>query len=302
MLNDSLRAAREDANTVGRSFFMCRKRALLATVLGPVLASGVWMAASAHAADKPAPSAPPSASGAAPAAAPEAPRKATPAERAELRRADPLTRMAFWSTQVERDGRDIEAGVGLSQALRALGRYDEAADAASRVLIVAPDDYDALMESARANLARGQGFYAIEPGRKAAALQPRDWRPLSLLGVAYEQAKRDDEALAAHRQAVALAPAEAVPLANLAMHLASTGDLPGAEKLLRQASALPTATIQVRQNLALVVGLQGRLDEAERLARQDLPPESVDNNLAWLRAAVGQAGATRSYDAVKAGG
>lgn len=302
MLNDSLRAAREDANTVGRSFFMCRKRALLATVLGPVLASGVWMAASAHAADKPAPSAPPSASGAAPAAAPEAPRKATPAERAELRRADPLTRMAFWSTQVERDGRDIEAGVGLSQALRALGRYDEAADAAARVLIVAPDDYDALMESARANLARGQGFYAIEPGRKAAALQPRDWRPLSLLGVAYEQAKRDDEALAAHRQAVALAPAEAVPLANLAMHLASTGDLPGAEKLLRQASALPTATIQVRQNLALVVGLQGRLDEAERLARQDLPPESVDNNLAWLRAAVGQAGATRSYDAVKAGG
>ena len=41
---------------------------------------------------------------------------------------------------------------------------------------------------------------------------------------------------------------------------------------------------------------------AERLARQDLPPESVDNNLAWLRAAVGQASASRSYDAVKAGG
>ncbi|KRA65513.1 pilus assembly protein TadD [Caulobacter sp. Root656] len=275
---------------------MCRKRALLATVLGPLLASGVWMAASAHAADKSAPVAAPSA------AAPESPRKATPAERAEVQRADPLTRMAFWSNEVERDGRDVEAGVGLSQALRALGRYEEAADAAARVLIVAPDNYDALMEAARANVARGQGFYAIEPGRKAAALQPRDWRPLSLLGVAYEQAKRDDEALVAHRQAVALAPAEAVPLANLAMHLASTGDLPGAEKLLRQASALPTATIQVRQNLALVIGLQGRLDEAERLARQDLPPESVDNNLAWLRAAVGQAGATRSYDAVKAGG
>jgi len=278
---------------------MCRKRALLATVLGPLLASGVWMAASAHAADKPAPSAPVAAPSA---AAPESPRKATPAERAEVQRADPLTRMAFWSNEVERDGRDIEAGVGLSQALRALGRYDEAADAAAGVLIVAPDSYDALMEAARANVARGQGFYAIEPGRKAAALQPRDWRPLSLLGVAYEQAKRDDEALAAHRQAVALAPAEAVPLANLAMHLASTGDLPGAEKLLRQATALPTATIQVRQNLALVIGLQGRLDEAERLARQDLPPESVDNNLAWLRAAVGQASATRSYDAVKAGG
>ncbi|MBW8859603.1 MAG: tetratricopeptide repeat protein [Caulobacter sp.] len=205
---------------------MCRMQARLATVLAPLLASSVLMAASAHAADKPvAPSAP--------AMAPEAPRKAGPAERDEMRRADPLTRMAFWSTEADRDGRDVEAGVGL---------------------------------------------------------------------VAYEQAKRDDEALAAHRQAVALAPAEAVPLTNLAMHLASTGDLPGAEKLLRQAAALPTATIQVRQNLALVVGLQGRIDEAEKLARQDLPPESVDNNLAWLRAAVGQSSATRSWDAVKAGG
>lgn len=274
---------------------MCRKQARLATVLAPLLACSVLVAASAHAAERPA-------AASTPAAAPDAPRKATPAERAEMQRADPLTRMAFWSTEADRDGRDVEAGVGLSQALRALGRYDEAADAAARILVVAPDNYDALMESARANVARGQGFYAIEPGRKAAALQPRDWRPPSLLGVAYEQAKRDDEALAAHRQAVALAPAEAVPLTNLAMHLASTGDLPGAEKLLRQAAALPTATIQVRQNLALVVGLQGRLDEAEKLARQDLPPESVDNNLAWLRAAVGQESTTRSWNAVKAGG
>lgn len=273
---------------------MCRKRAFLATVLGPVL----LLAVPAHAADKPA--AP--ASLAAPVAAPEGPRKATPAQRAEIQRADPLTRMAFWSNQASQDGRDVEAAIGLSQALRALGRYDEAAETAAQILVVQPDSYDALMEAARANVARGQGFYAIEPGRRAAALQPRDWRPLSLLGVAYEQAKRDDEALAAHRQAVALAPAEAVPLTNLAMHLASTGDLPGAEALLRKAAALPTATIQVRQNLALVVGLQGRIDEAEKLARQDLPPESVDNNLAWLRAATGQSSPTRSWSAVKAGG
>ena len=276
---------------------MCRKRAILATVLAPLAASSLLLAVSAHAADKPAPAAQAAAT-----ASDDASRRATPAQRAEVQRADPLTRMAFWSAEADRDGRDVEAAVSLSQALRALGRYDEAADAAARILIVAPDSYEALMEVARANIARGQGFYAIEPGRKAAALQPRDWRPLSLLGVAYEQAKRDDEALAAHRQAVALAPAEAAPLTNLAMHLASTGDLPGAEVLLRKAAALPTATIQVRQNLALVVGLQGRLDEAEKLARQDLPPESVDNNLAWLRAATGQPSATRSWDAVRSGG
>ncbi len=269
---------------------MCRKRALLATVLAPLL----LLAAAADAADKPA--------AAETTAAPAAPRKASAAQRAEAQRADPLARAAFWANEFDQDGRDVEAAVGLSQALRALGRFDEAADAIGRVLISAPDDYAALMESARANIARGQGFYAIEPARKAAALQPRDWRPQSLLGVAYEQAKRDDESLAAHRQAIALAPGEAVPLANLAMHMASSGDLAGAEATLRKAAALPTATIQVRQNLALVVGLQGRLDEAERLARQDLPPESVDNNLAWLRAATGQASATRSWDAMKTGG
>lgn len=297
MLNDSLRAARQDTRTVGRSVFMCRKRALLATVLAPLLASSLSLASTVHAADRPAPTAPVAAP-----AAPAAPRKATPAQRAEVQRADPLSRAVFWANQFENDDRDLEAGLGLSQALRALGRYDEAADTAGRVLSVHPDSYEALMESARAAVARGQGFYAIEPARKAAALAPKDWRPLSLLGVAYEQAKRDDEAAAAHRQAVALAPTEAAPLANLAMHLASSGDLAGAEATLRKAVALPTATIQVRQNLALVVGLQGRLDEAERLARQDLPPESVDNNLAWLRAAAGQASATRSWNAMKAGG
>jgi Flp pilus assembly protein TadD len=275
---------------------MCRKRALLATILAPllapVLASGPMSASMALAADKPAPAAAPATT----------PRKASPAQRVEVQRADPLSRAAFWANEFENDGRDLEAGVGLSQALRALGRYDEAADTAGRTLAVHPDNYDALMESARAAVARGQGFYAIEPARKAAALAPRDWRPLSLLGVAYEQAKRDDEAVAAHRQAVALAPTEAVPLANLAMHMAAGGDLAGAEATLRKAAALPAATIQVRQNLALVVGLQGRLDEAERLARQDLPPESVDNNLAWLRAATGQSSATRSWDAMKTGG
>ena len=96
--------------------------------------------------------------------------------------------------------------------------------------------------------------------------------------------------------------AEAAPRANLAMHLAGKGDLAGAEALLRVAVAQPSATLQIRQNLALVVGLQGRLDEAEKLARQDLPPETVDNNLAWLRAATGQGSMTRSYDAMRASG
>jgi len=274
---------------------MCRKPALLATVLAPVL---LLAAVPAFAADK---GKTPTASDLSTSAPAPARRKASPAERAEARRMEPLARAAFWSAEVEADPRDAEAGVGLSQALRTLGRYDEAAAAVGRVLIAAPSDQEALLESARVQVARGEGFFAIEPAKAAAAAAPRDWRPLTLLGVAYEQSKRDDEALAAHRQAVALAPDEAVPAANLAMYLAGHGDLPGAEALLRKAATLPSSTIQIRQNLALVVGLQGRVDEAEKLARQDLPPQVVDNNLAWLRAALGQGSGTRTWEAVKAG-
>jgi len=280
----------------GESPSMCRNRARLATLIAPVL---IALAPMAHAGEAPArPAADTDAT------APVAPRKATPAQRAEARRADPLARAAFWGSELAADGRDVEAGVALSQALRALGRFDEASAAVTKVLIVAPDDVEALLESARVHIARGQGFYAIEPARRAAGLAPRDWRPQSLLGVAYEQAQRDDEALAAHKQAVALAPNEATPTANYAMHLAARGDLAGAEAQLKRAVALPSSTIQIRQNLALVIGLQGRLAEAEKLAREDLPPESVANNLAWLRAATGQGAGTiqpRSWEALKAG-
>lgn len=268
---------------------MCRNRALVATLLAPAV---LWIAPAAFAADAPK---------AAPTEAAK-PVKASPQQRAEARRLDPLAQSAFWGAEFEADPADAEAGAGLARSLRALGRNDDAAETVTKALISHPDDPALLLELARAHIARGQGFYAIEPARKAAALNPKDWRPQTLLGVAYEQAERDEESEAAHRQALALAPSEATPLANYAMHLAAKGDLAGAEVQLRRAVALPSAGIQVRQNLALVVGLQGRLPEAEKLARADLPPELVANNLAYLRAAVGQAGSGRSWDSLKAGG
>jgi Flp pilus assembly protein TadD len=111
---------------------MCRKRALLATVLAPVLLMG----ASAHAADAPAKAAAPQAEAQA-AMAP--PRKASPAQRAEARRMDPLARAAFWGSEFENDNRDVEAGVALTQALRALGRYDEAIATIAKVIVVDPN-------------------------------------------------------------------------------------------------------------------------------------------------------------------
>ncbi|ATQ44357.1 tetratricopeptide repeat protein [Caulobacter mirabilis] len=280
---------------------MCRTPALVATVLA--LAAGPVLAVEAPKPAKDVATA--TATATAPAvAAPPAAVKATPQQRAEARRLDPFARAAFWASQLEVDGRDIEAGLGVTQAMRQMGRYEEAADAAARALIIAPDNLDLLLESARAQIGRGQGFYAIEPAKKAQALAPRDWRPVSLLAVATEQAGRDDEALAYHRQALALAPNEPAVLSNMGMYYAGHGDLPRAEQMLRQAAASGRADAKVRQNLALVIGLQGRVAEAEQLVRQDLPPDQAANNVAWLKAATERAptGQGRSWDAMRGSG
>lgn len=274
---------------------MCRNLALAATALALVLAAPGLAAAkskdkaqesSAHATATPAPA---------------PPHKTTADQRVQAERLEPLARAAFWAHELEVDPKDAQAGVRLSAALRSLGRTDEAAQAAQSVLVLDPSNRDALFELARAYIAAGNGFYAIEPLKRLQAANDKDWRPWSLIGVAFDQVQRPADAEAAWRQALVLSPNNPSVLSNLAMHDAAKGDTVQAETLLRQAAAQPGATVQIRQNLALILGLQGKLAEAETLARQDLPPEVADNNLAYLRAAHAAEAATAVRGAQTAG-
>jgi Flp pilus assembly protein TadD len=256
---------------------MCRKLALAATALmmfsaSPALAWGVGKPAAAAASK-----------------AEPAPAKASAQDRAAADRMDPLGRAAFWSSQVNADPKDAEAGVKLAAALRALGRYQEAYGAAEAVLVLQPNNIDALLETARTAISDNQGFFAVAPARKVMALAPKDWRGPSLLAVGLEQAGRPSEAQAAHAQAMAIAPANPTVLSNAALFYAAQGDRARAETLLRKAVAAPGAGLQVRQNLALILGLQGKLAEAEALQRQDLPPQMVANNIAYLKAVAARA-------------
>ncbi len=218
-------------------------------------------------------------------AEPAAPHKrATAQERAAADRLDPLSRSAFWSREFDRDPTDAVAGVELAVALRLLGRYEEAAETAGRVLVLHPDNQSALLETARGYIEMDKGFYALEPLKKAQAAAPRDWTVYMLEGVAHEQNEQPDDARTAYLQALALSPNNPAVLSNLALWYAKRGDTCQAEKLLRTASAQPTANAQERQNLALVLGMEGRFGEAEQLMRQDLPPPITDNNLAYLKA------------------
>jgi Flp pilus assembly protein TadD len=282
---------------------MCRKFALAAALI-----AACWTAR-ASAADTPSS---PAAKPAAPAgsAAPAPPRKASPEQRAQAERLDPLARATFWAREADVDPTDAAAGVRLAAALRALGQYAEAVQSAQRVLLSQPDNVEALLEVARAYVSQGQGFYAIEPAKHAQTLAARDWRTLSLLGVAYDQVHRDADAAAAWTQALGLSPDNPAILSNMAMAQAARGDAAGAETLLRRAVAQPGASLQVRENLTLVLGLQGKLAEAETLLRQNLPPEQAEANLAYLQAIAPHAAAqqtqaappARTWDAVKGAG
>ena len=269
---------------------MSRRLALAATtaVMALAVATPSWaiFGLGRRTPQKPPATAPVQPGAATPAAtAPNAPRKATAEERAQAERLDPLGRSAFWSREADIDPRDAVAGVRFSQALRAMGQPDQALEAAQRVLIVYPDDVEALLEVGRNQIARNQAFYGIAQLKRAQQLAPRDWRPLSLLGVAYDQTQRPAEARQAWQQALALSPDNPAVLSNLGLSQAAAGDTAAAEASLRRAVAQPGATLQTRQNLALVLGLQGKTAEAEQWLRQDLPPEMATANLQWLRAA-----------------
>ena len=203
--------------------------------------------------------------------------------RATYERMDPLSRSLFWQQEFEINPADPVAGVRLAQALRELGQYDQAVEAADKVLIVQPDNTEAMIELGRAHIARGQAFYGIAALERARDLLPGDWRPWSLLGVAYQQVRREADAQTAWAEGLRLSPDNPSILSNMAMVHLTAGDLPGAETLLRRAAAQPGAGLQVKQNLALVVGLSGNIGEAEAILRRELPPAQADQNLAWIR-------------------
>ena len=285
---------------------MCRNHAFAATISAAVLTAAMGCSAPAFAwpfgggTAKPAVAPASSSTAAANAATPAKAQKASAEQRAAAARLDPLARAAFWNHEFDIDPTDAVAGVNTAAAMRALSRNEEAADVAGRVLVLQPKNVDALMEVARANIAANRGFYAVDPLRQVAVLNPSDWRPWSLLGVAYEQAERHEEALAAHTHALTLAPNSPAALSNMALFRATHGSPDQAEILLRKAVAEPGAGAQERQNLALVLGMEGKMGEAEHLIRENLPPEQADANLAYLRSLSSTAPMSgRSWNAVK---
>jgi Flp pilus assembly protein TadD len=201
---------------------------------------------------------------------------------------DPLSQATYWGARYEAEPDNPAMAIEFSSALRDLGSHQEAASLMARTAQQHPNNAGVLGEYARVMVAMRRGEDALQPLARAIALEGYDWRLYLLEGIAHDQTGNYASATQSYEHALSLSPGNGKVMNNYGLSRAQDGDLDGAEAMLRAAIATPDATAQMRQNLALVLGLQGRFDEAERFARADLPPEAVENNVAYYRAMLTQ--------------
>lgn len=185
---------------------------------------------------------------------------------------------------------DMSKGLAYANGLESAGRNSEALEVYRKLSEGNPADAKAAALYGRKLVAAGRSQEAIPVLEAAEQKGETDWRVLSALGTAYDQQGLYDKAREQYRRALAADPQNLSVMNNLAMSFALQGDLKQAEAELRAANALPRSAGEprIRQNLALVVGLQGRFDEATQIAQQDLPPEQVQQNMAYLKKMLSQ--------------
>ena len=138
----------------------------------------------------------------------------------------------------------------------------EGAVAAFRKLLARqPADVEALLGLADALLLAGKTGEAEEAARRALAASPSYWAVHNKLGVVLVSTGRVEEAVAAFRRAVELAPENARCLVNLGSALVLAGRLDEAAGALRRSVAVePTA--EALSALGTVEYYRGRFDEA----------------------------------------
>lgn len=185
---------------------------------------------------------------------------------------------------------DINKGLAYTDALESLGQVDKQLSVHAQLVQRNPGDIKLQSLYGRKLVAAGKSAEAIPVLEQATASGKADWRVYSALGSAYDEQGLYQKARAQYERALAADPQNMTVLNNLGMSYALEGNLKQAETTLREADAMPRSKTEprIRQNLALVVGLQGRFEDASTLAREDLPPEQVEENMAYLKKMLSQ--------------
>jgi Flp pilus assembly protein TadD len=188
------------------------------------------------------------------------------------------------------DQGNVALGMEYAASLEKIGQKDDQMDVLKTLASRNPDDGALQAKIGKQLLSAGRAGEAVEILSRASEGSSADWKVFSALGSAYDLQGDRSQAREAYQSALSMNPSALTVQNNMAMSFALEGKLSEAEKILRRAVASPGAGSQprIKQNLALVVGLQGHFDEARKIASEDLPPEQVEENLAYLQQMLAQ--------------
>jgi Flp pilus assembly protein TadD len=188
------------------------------------------------------------------------------------------------------DPADVNKGLAYANGLESIGQINEQLAVYQKLSASNPGNAKLLSLYGRKLAAAGHAKDAVPVLERAAQSGETDWRVYSALGSAYDEQGLYQKARAQYQKALAEDPQNLSVLNNLGMSYALEGNLKQAEATLRQADALPRSAAEprIRQNLALIVGLQGRFEEATKLASENLPPQQVADNMAYLKKMLSQ--------------
>ena len=188
------------------------------------------------------------------------------------------------------DPGNIELGLSYAANLEALGQIDDKIKVLDELARRNPDDAKLQAYYGKQLTHHGRAVDGERTLKRLVDSGQADWRVHSALGSALDQQGRFTEARQQYAIALKAGAKKLTVLNNIGMSYMLEGDLKAAEATLREASNLPSGDVdpRVRQNLALAVGLQGRFEEARDIASRDLPPETVEANLSYLRSMLSQ--------------
>jgi Flp pilus assembly protein TadD len=184
----------------------------------------------------------------------------------------------------------VRRAVTYARLLDEAGQKDQLIRVLETTITHNPDDPKLVAYLGKELILSGRSRAGVEQLNKAIGAGETNWKNYSALGSGYDQMGQHAQARDAYDKALALNPQEVAIHNNIGMSYILEGNLPMAESSLRAAQKLPEGEFNqtLRQNLALAVGLQGRFDEARDIASRDLPPDQVEQNLAFLKKMLNQ--------------
>ena len=188
------------------------------------------------------------------------------------------------------DQKNIELGLAYADGLEKMGQTEQQFSVLQTLSIQNPANYKLQSIYGKKLIATGRAADSVPILEAVTTNGGGDWRTYSALGSAYDQQGQYAQARESYQKALSMQPNEISVLNNMGMSYALEGNLKQGETTLRSAMALPQGqkNPRIRQNLALVVGLQGRFEESRQIASEDLPPEEVEANMAYLQKMLSQ--------------